>query len=309
MYWLAIASIASVVAAGRNNDTSCPTKDISCPIVFDGRVPSFADGKSFANGSLPYNKDYVLGANLTWADALAFPSSPKSNLFDNSTSKPVEVTIDDRSIFTPSPTNRQTGFRRAELQPQPINANDSVTGIKTLHFSIKTDDSRPLNYTHEYMLVWLENAEYSANQFTIGTGKFFDSNSTSAEDAQSLYLVGNNGAGPQPALWKTKFTPGVWHNFALVLDFASNRIEVLYSTRDKQLKRKTSFIANDMSGLGQYHVGVLKKPTGPGGIDVTKQGFQSPGIHEGVVYGGVFIEDSSSGCVSVQKGVKGRTTR
>ena len=305
MYWLALASLASVVAAGRSNDTT----DISCPIVVDGRVPLVADGKSFANGSLPYNKDYVIGANLTWAEALAFPSSPKAALFDNSTSKPVEVLIDDRSIFTPSPTNRQTGFRPAELQPQPVNVNGSVTGIKTFHFSVKTDDSRPLNYTHEYMLVWLENAEYSANQFAIGTGKFFDSNSTSAEDAQSLYLVGNNGAGPQPALWKTPFTKGIWHNFGIVLDFSSNRVEVLYSKGDKQLKRKTNFIANDLTKLGQYHVGVLKKPTGPGGIDVTKQGYQAPGIHEGVVYGGVFLEDSANGCVSVQKGVKGRTTR
>jgi hypothetical protein len=305
MYWLALASLASVVAAGRSNDTT----DISCPIVFDGRVPLVADGKFFANGSLPYNKDYVIGANLTWAEALAFPSSPKAALFDNSTSKPVEVLIDDRSIFTPSPTNRQTGFRRAELQPQPVNVNGSVTGIKTLHFSIKTDDTRPLNYTHEYSLVWLENAEYSANQFTISTGKFFDSNSTSAEEHQSLYLVGNNAAGVGTPLWKTKFTPGVWHNFGIVLDFASNRVEVLYSTRDKQLKRKTNFIANDLTKLGQYHVGILKKPTGPGGIDVTKQGYQTPGIHEGVVYGGVFLEDSANGCVSVQPGVKGRTTR
>ena len=99
------------------------------------------------------------------------------------------------------------------------------------------------------------------------------------------------------------------HNFGIVLDFTSNRIEVLYSKGDKQLKRKTGFIANDLTKLGQYHVGVLKKPTGPGGIDVTKQGFQSAGIHEGVVYGGVFLEDSANGCVSVQKGVKGRTTR
>jgi len=302
MYWLAIASFASFVAAGR-------PKDISCPVVFDGRVPRSVNGKSFANGTLPYNKDYVLGANLTWADALAFPYSPKSALFDNSTSKPVEVTIDDRSIFTPSPTNRQTGFRRAELQPQPANANDSVTGVKTFHFSVKTDDRLPLNYTHEYMLVWLENAEYSANQFAISTGKFFDSNSTSAEEAQSLYLVGNNAAGPMPPLWKTPFTKGVWHNFGVVLDFASNRVEVLYSKGDAQLKRKTGFLANDLTKLGQYHVGALKKPTGPGGIDVTKEGFQEAGIREGVIYGGVFIEDSSSGCVSVAKGVKGRTTR
>ena len=84
MYWLALASIASVVAAGRHNDT----KDISCPILFDGRVPLAADGKSFANGSLPYNKDYVIGANLTWAEALAFPSSPKAFTRSISTSPP-----------------------------------------------------------------------------------------------------------------------------------------------------------------------------------------------------------------------------
>lgn len=214
MHWLLFAS-AAVLA----NVSGYPTRrsDISCPIVFDGRVQKFATGTSFANGDLPYDPSYVLGANLTWTDALRFPKNPQS-LFDNSSTKAVEVTINDRSIFTPSPDNRQTGFRRAELLSQPLNATDSVTGIKTLHWSLKTDHFRPLDYSHEYQLVWLESQDYSANQFTIGTGTPYGSNKLSPREAKTLFLLGTSAAGPQQILWKTPFTEGVWHNFGLVLD-------------------------------------------------------------------------------------------
>ena len=43
---------------------------------------------------------------------------------------------------------------------------------------------------------------------------------------------------------------------------------------------------------------MLKKPTGEGLTDVTKQGFQEAGINEGIVYGGIFMEDSTGGCIS-----------
>jgi len=43
----------------------------------------------------------------------------------------------------------------------------------------------------------------------------------------------------------------------------------------------------------------LKKPTGEGLKDITKEGFQEPGINEGVVYGGIFEEDSANGCISL----------
>jgi len=302
MYWLIIASIATAVTASPHRN------DISCPLVFDGRVPRSATGNTFSSGKLPYDPSYVLGANLTWSDALLFPPSPAA-LFDNHTSKAVEVTIDDRSIFTPSADNRQTGFRRAELLPKPANATEIVTGVKTLHWSMKTDEHRRLNYTHEYQLIWLENQDYSANQFTIGTGTPYGSNSTSAKDAQSLFLLGTSAANPQQTLWKTPFTKGVWHNFGLVLDYDANRVEIFYSKGDAPLARKKKFVANDLSNLGQYHFGVLKKPIGPPGIDITKQGFQEAGIHEGITYGGIFEEDSASDCISVAKGVKGRTTR
>lgn len=44
---------------------------------------------------------------------------------------------------------------------------------------------------------------------------------------------------------------------------------------------------------------MLKKPTGSGLTDITKQGYQESGIHEGIIFGGIFEEDSSAGCVSL----------
>jgi hypothetical protein len=43
---------------------------------------------------------------------------------------------------------------------------------------------------------------------------------------------------------------------------------------------------------------MLKLPTGPLGIDVLHEGHQESHLNEGIVYGGVFIEDSSDGCVT-----------
>lgn len=308
MHFLLILSIASAVQAVGHGNIGHRNNDLSCPLAFDGRVPQTATGNTFVGGKLPYDPSYVLGANVTWRDALRFPNGPQA-LFDNSTSKAVEVTIDDRSIFTPSADNRQIGFRRAELLPKPANATDIVTGIKTLHWSMKTDQYRQLNYSHEYQLIWLENQDYSANQFTIGTGTPYGSNSTSDKDARSLFLLGTSATVPQQTLWKTSFTEGVWHNFGLVLDYTANEIEVFYSKGQEPLARKTKLLANDLSNLGQYHFGVLKKPTGPSGIDITKTGFQEAGIQEGITYGGIFEENSVGGCISLAKGVKGKTSR
>ena len=296
---------AGIIAAANAAGHSARHQYVSCPLVFDGRVPRSATGATFDNAGLPYDPSYVLGANVTWTEALRFPKGGNS-LFDSSSSEAVEVTINDRSIFTPSPDNRQTGFRRAELLPKPANASDSVTGIKTLHFSLKTDHARPLNYSNEYQLVWIEDQDYAANQFTIGTGTPYGSNSTSGKDAKTLFLLGTSASSPQQILWKTPFSPDVWHNFGLVLDFNSNNVQVYYSKGSAPLSRRTDFLANDLSNLGQYHLGVLKKPTGPPGIDITKQGFQESDLNEGLAYGGVFEEDSARGCISVARGVKGK---
>lgn len=48
---------------------------------------------------------------------------------------------------------------------------------------------------------------------------------------------------------------------------------------------------------------MLKKPTGTGLKDVTKEGFQETGISEALNYGGIFIEESGDGCQSLGLGV------
>lgn len=72
---------------------------------------------------------------------------------------------------------------------------------------------------------------------------------------------------------------------------------MFYSAGTDALAQVTDAVANDVSGQGQFHFGLLKKPIG-GGSDITKSGFQPSGINEGVIYGGIFEEDSSTGTVT-----------
>lgn len=70
-----------------------------------------------------------------------------------------------------------------------------------------------------------------------------------------------------------------------------------YSTNNAPLASVSKAVTNKISGQGQYHFGILKKPIG-GGSDIPHNGFQPKNINEGVIFGGIFMEDSSKGCVS-----------
>jgi hypothetical protein len=74
--------------------------------------------------------------------------------------------------------------------------------------------------------------------------------------------------------------------------------EVFFSTGEDALVSVTGVLENDVSGQGQFHFGVLKKPVGGVG-DITQNGFQPDGINEAVIFGGIFEEDSADGCVSL----------
>lgn len=74
-------------------------------------------------------------------------------------------------------------------------------------------------------------------------------------------------------------------------------LQVFYSTGVEALEAVTEPLNNDISGQGQYHFGVLKK--GLGGNGDPKLGTQPSGIDEGVIYAGIFMEDSSTGCRSL----------
>jgi hypothetical protein len=75
-------------------------------------------------------------------------------------------------------------------------------------------------------------------------------------------------------------------------------ITAYYSQGLTPLKKVAGPRANDNSGGGQFHAGVFKQSTGPLGIDVVHDGYQESHINEGLIYGGIFIEDSSKGCVT-----------
>lgn len=146
--------------------------------------------------------------------------------FDGSTYKAIEVTIDDSSIFAPSADNVQIGFRRAELKPTTNTGSDpATTGIKTLHFSVRADTARPLNYTHEYQLAFLESADYSTNQFALKTGSIIDDSDPRGHLKKNwLRLVGNvaNDNGGK-TLFEVPFGKD-WHNFGLRLDFTKKYV-------------------------------------------------------------------------------------
>lgn len=84
----------------------------------------------------------------------------------------------------------------------------------------------------------------------------------------------------------------------MVLDFDNNKTQVLYSNGMQALANVTSAVSNNLAGGGLYHFGVLKKPTG-NVTDVVHSGFQESGIDEGLVYGGIWIEDSEKGVVTL----------
>jgi hypothetical protein len=89
----------------------------------------------------------------------------------------------------------------------------------------------------------------------------------------------------------------------------SSTTQVLYSQNSVPSANVTGVLPNDVSGQGQFHFGAVKKGTGNNLTDVTKDGSQESGINEGVIYGGIFEEDSTKGlslvkCKIVQGEIK-----
>ncbi|CAN8098175.1 unnamed protein product [Discula destructiva] len=253
-------------------------------IQFEGRVPAGTQLTDFDSPNALFGSQFVLGAGLKFSDLLLLPAVGPS-LLDVASTVPIEVTISDASIF-----NNQTGFRRAELNPANNNGTDpSTLGVKTVHFSLMKDLARGLNLSHEYQLFFLESADFSTNQIVLKTGTLLD---RATPDPDTLMVFGNvNDAGGQ-LLFSTPFTPGVFQNFALTLNFDANTVEIFHSTGFNALISVVAPVANDNSGQGQFHFGCLKKGVN-GGADITKDAEQPAGINEGIIFGGVFEEDTS----------------
>lgn len=215
---LLFAGVAVAVPTSLTADAEAPTAAaVKCPIVFDGRIPStlkLTDFDSYSTGS-PFGADYVKGNDLKWSDILLLPSVPTSR-FDGAVNgssatpfKAVEVTLSDKSIF-----QKQNGFRRAGLQfnGDTNTGSPGYTGIKTLHFSVKQDAQRPLNLSHEYLNVWHEASDYSADQIMFQAGTLIDQSGLPKNTFKVL-------SRQNKLLWSTPIETADWQNFAFTLDF------------------------------------------------------------------------------------------
>jgi hypothetical protein len=74
-------------------------------------------------------------------------------------------------------------------------------------------------------------------------------------------------------------------------------VTIFYSAAQASLKQVAGPLSVNLAGGGQYQLGILKKPTGTS--DVANAGFQEKNLDEGQIYGGLFLEDSINGCVSL----------
>lgn len=74
-------------------------------------------------------------------------------------------------------------------------------------------------------------------------------------------------------------------------------VKMYYSLGNAALEAVTDFVPAVLSGEGQFQLGMIKKPTGTD--DVVNSGFQESPLNEGQIYGGVFVEDSTDGCISL----------
>ena len=82
-----------------------------------------------------------------------------------------------------------------------------------------------------------------------------------------------------------------------ILTNTISTLQIYYSTGLAPLKAVTKLLPNDNAGGGVFQIGVMKKPTET--KTVVFDGYQESGIHEGQIYGGIFVEDGRDGCLSV----------
>lgn len=212
MYTQTLFSLAAAASTAFAAPHARPQKqlrvDPQCPIVFDGRVPlntvpTFFD--TYATNTI-FNPDYVKGNDLKWSEILKFPNI--TSRFDGEKYTAVEVTLSDKSIF-----QKQNGFRRAGLQfLKDAPDGEGGKGVKTLHWSVKQDPTRPLNLTHEYLNVWHETADYSANQIQFQAGSIIGKSNADRNNFKILDRSGNS-------IWSVAIDQRQWQNFAAKLDY------------------------------------------------------------------------------------------
>ncbi|KAK1723472.1 hypothetical protein CaCOL14_008018 [Colletotrichum acutatum] len=273
---------AGGVAAGGAGAKAGNTSALVLP---DGRIKADATPENFNVLESVFKSAVVKGDGLVFSDIITFPEG-QASLFDKATNtKAFAINIDDKSVFVPKGGEAQANIRRADLLPSiRSQLNDvAVTGVRTMHFSIQRDATKPLNVTHDYQVFNLESKDFSFHQIDVRTG---------ADNGNEIAVFGNSKTTPAAKIFSTPFGEGQFENFAIKMDFNANTVQVFHSTANEPLKQATEPVANDLAGLGEYHFSLQKNPVGTA--------TQPTGIKEAVIFGGIFMEDSTSGTVTLQ---------
>ena len=197
-------------------EPSPPSERIKCPVIFDGRIPKNFTSADFDISASPFNTRVVKGQNLSWSEIVEPVDTGLNNRFDLEDQTAIAMTINDSSIFFAGEEVLQAGFRRAGFlfeDDENDEADPSDKGVVTLHWSVQQDLMRPLNWSHEYMNVWHELADFSGNQFDVLAGELLDD--SRGERAQSWKFQDRNGT----IMHETAIQPYAWQNFAVTIDY------------------------------------------------------------------------------------------
>lgn len=296
---------------------------VATPIIYDGRAPLNYTQFDLDKSVDPYLTIVKGYENASHYTKLLWSSTQPTPLWNQQHCPPfpycsfneqaLAVTIDNTSIFVPGGGTPQYGFRRTDIIAQKGGNSSSLvpvmeTGISVFHFSIMADEKKPLNYSHEYQVVFIEPND-GTHVFEVQLGSPF-TNPTGALPAHNAhdFKVRDHALN---VLFSTPFTYGSWHNIGVQVDWTNRTLAVLYSENATALQFVTKVVPNLTTGLGprgqgDFHFGVLKLPlvnrldSPKNQGDVAHYGLQE-GTTEGLLYSGVFVESIQDG-VSVGGG-------
>ncbi|KAG1739392.1 uncharacterized protein EDB91DRAFT_1053830 [Suillus paluster] len=281
------------------------------PLIYDGRAPFNYTSEDLNSDLDPYLSAVKGSMNASYYTQLLGHSLNATPLWSPNLWSPIEqpmtISIDNTSIFVPGGSTPQNGFRRTELIAQK-NGNHTAlnavadAGTTVFHVSILEDPERPLNFSHEYQIVWIEPND-GTHVFEIQLGSPFTIPTGTVPVSDARFLKVRNHA--LDLLFETPFTCKDWHNFAVQIDWTNLTLGVFYSTNGEPLKNVTGIVENSSAspgaaGQGDYHFGLLKLPlanpneTASQQSDVVHFGIQE-GDAEALTYSGVFIESITGG--------------
>jgi hypothetical protein len=259
------------------------------PPLFEGRIPIGTKPAFFDGDYSPYKKEGAKGPYQTWSQIIT-TDYMKPSPYDEDKFQSFQITINDQSVFPGTP-----GYRRATLYPKLSETTYIATGIVTYHFSIMKSPDLQLNTTHQYEFVNLGGADGQPPIFQLRYGTDYQNTSEPAyasEDADKLriYATSADDYASVIPIYSVDFKPDVFYNFAVTIDWNAGTLTIFYSEGSKplaQCRPPTKYFVQTPAG---FSLGLLKYPIGVS-VDPAQAGYQEEYIDEGIIFGGVFIED------------------